>query len=229
MAESSPAAEPVVVPAAAPAAAPPVSPWATRTVTVGADGVVRCAWGVEADPLYRAYHDEEWGRPSRDERHLFEMLVLEGAQAGLSWSTILRKREGYRRAFAGFDPALVAGFGDADVARLLADAGIVRNRLKVASAVANARAVLALRDGGPSLVDLLWAFVGDAPPDRRIANLGELPAQTAESRAMSRELKRRGFRFVGPTICYAFMQAAGLVNDHVVGCAAGDEIRSAGA
>ena len=204
-------------------------PWATRTITVGPDGVARCAWGVEGDPLYRAYHDEEWGRPSRDERLLFEMLVLEGAQAGLSWSTILRKREGYRRAFAGFDPAVVAGFGDIDVARLLGDAGIVRNRLKVESAVANARAVLALRGAGGSLVDLLWGFVGGMPLDRRAANLGELPAETAESRAMSTELKRRGFRFVGPTVCYAFMQATGLINDHVVGCAAGDEIRRAGA
>ena len=206
---------------------PPASPWASRTVTVGSDGVARCAWGVEGDPLYRAYHDEEWGCPSRDEQHLFEMLILEGAQAGLSWSTILKKREGYRRAFAGFDPEVVAGFSDADVARLLGDAGIVRNRLKVESAISNARAVLALRDGGGSLVDLLWGFVGHAPLDRRAANLGELPAETAESRAMSKELKRRGFRFVGPTICYALMQAAGLVNDHVVRCAAGDAIRGA--
>jgi DNA-3-methyladenine glycosylase I len=197
-------------------------------VTIGPDLVVRCAWGVESDPLYRAYHDGEWGRPSRDERHLFEMLVLEGAQAGLSWSTILRKREGYRRAFAGFDPAVVAGFGDEDVARLLGDAGIVRNRLKVESTLANARAVLALREAGGSLVEVVWAFVGGEPRDRRAANLGELPAETDESRAMSRELKRRGFRFVGPTVCYAFMQAAGLVNDHVVGCAAGDEIRGQG-
>jgi DNA-3-methyladenine glycosylase I len=180
---------------------------------------------VEDDPLYRAYHDEEWGRPSRDERHLFEMLVLEGAQAGLSWSTILKKREGYRAAFAGFDPAVVAGFGDDDVTRLLADPGIVRNRLKVESTVANAGAVLALRSTGGSLVDLLWGFVGGAPLDRRAANLGELPAETEASREMSRELKRRGFRFVGPTVCYALMQAAGLVNDHVVGCAAGEEIR----
>jgi len=211
-----------------PAAVPPALPWASRTVTVGPDGVARCAWGVEGDPLYRAYHDEEWGRPSRDERHLFEMLVLEGAQAGLSWSTILRKREGYRRAFAGFDPAVVAGYGDDERARLLGDAGIVRNRLKVESAVGNARAVLALRQAGGSLADLLWGFVGGAPLDRRPANLGELPAETAESRAMSRELKRRGFRFVGPTVCYAFMQATGLVNDHVVGCAAGDAIRGPG-
>jgi DNA-3-methyladenine glycosylase I len=180
---------------------------------------------VEGDPLYRAYHDEEWGRPSRDERHLLEMLVLEGAQAGLSWSTILRKREGYRRAFAGFDPEAVAGFGDADVARLLADAGIVRNRLKVESSIANARAVLALREAGESLVGLLWGFVGGVTLDGRRVNLGELPAETAESRAMSRDLKRRGFRFVGPTVCYAFMQAVGMVNDHVVGCAPGEEIR----
>ncbi len=207
----------------------PAPAWASSGVVTGPDGVVRCAWGVEGDPLYRAYHDEEWGRPSRDERHLFEMLVLEGAQAGLSWSTILRKRAGYLRAFAGFDPAVVAGFGEADVTRLLGDAGIVRNRLKVESAVANARAVLALRDGGETLAGLLWTLVGGAPRDRRAANLGELPAETAESQAMSRELKRRGFRFVGPTVCYALMQAAGLVNDHVVGCAAGEEIRGAGA
>jgi DNA-3-methyladenine glycosylase I len=215
-----------------PAPAPdpvPANPWASRTVTVGPDGIARCAWGVEGAPLYRAYHDEEWGRPSRDERHLFEMLVLEGAQAGLSWSTILKRREGYRRAFAGFDPEVVAGYGEADVARLLADAGIVRNRLKVESTIANARAVLTLREVGESLVGLLWGFVGGAPLDRRAANLGELPAETAESRSMSKELKRRGFRFVGPTVCCAFMQAAGLVNDHVVGCAAGDEIRGAGA
>ncbi len=204
---------------------PPAGPWATRSVIVGRDGVARCAWGVEDDPLYRAYHDVEWGRPSRDERHLFEMLVLEGAQAGLSWSTILRKREGYRHAFAGFDPVAVAAFGAADVARLLADPGIVRNRLKVDSAVVNARVVLDLRQGGVSLVDLLWGFVGGAPLDRRPASLGELPAENEASRAMSRDLKRRGFRFVGPTVCYALMQAAGLVNDHVVGCAAGEEIR----
>jgi DNA-3-methyladenine glycosylase I len=210
------------------APAAPTSPWAARTVTVGPDGVARCAWGVENDPLYRTYHDEEWGRPSRDERHLFEMLVLEGAQAGLSWSTILRKREGYRRAFAGFDPAAVAAFDDVDVARLLGDAGIVRNRLKIESAVANARAVLALREAGEGLADLLWGFVGGAPLDARRVSLGGIPAETAESRAMSRELKRRGFRFVGPTVCYALMQATGMVNDHVVGCAAGDEIRATG-
>jgi DNA-3-methyladenine glycosylase I len=180
---------------------------------------------VEGDPLYRGYHDHEWGRPSRDERHLFEMLVLEGAQAGLSWSTILRKREGYRRAFRAFDPAVVAAFDAADVARLLDDPGIVRNRRKVESAIANARAVLDLRASGPGLAELLWGMIGGAPLDRRPAGLADVPAETAESRALSDELKRRGFRFVGPTVCYAFMQAVGMVNDHVAGCAAGEEIR----
>ncbi len=163
-------------------ASPPANPWAARTVTVGPDGVARCAWGVEGDPLYRAYHDEEWGRPSRDERHLFEMLVLEGAQAGLSWSTILRKREGYRRAFAGFDAAVVAGFGDGDVARLLADPGIVRNRLKVDSAIANARAVLALADDGETLPGLLWGFVGGVPRDRRAAEPRRAAGRDGRSR-----------------------------------------------
>jgi DNA-3-methyladenine glycosylase I len=175
---------------------------------------LRCAWVPEADPLYVAYHDEEWGVPSHDERHLFELLVLEGAQAGLSWSTILRKREGYRRAFAGFDVERVARFGSRDVERLLGDAGIVRNRLKVESAVANARAALDV--GG--LDELLWSFVGGAPLVNRWRTLAEIPAETAESRAMSKELKRRGFRFVGPTICYALMQACGLVNDHTTNC-----------
>jgi len=202
-------------------------PWAGRTVTVGPDGVARCAWGVEGNPLYRAYHDGEWGRPSRDERHLFEMLVLEGAQAGLSWSTILRKREGYRRAFAGFDASAVAAFGEADIKRLLADPGIVRNRRKVDSAIGSARVVLALAEAGESLAGLLWGFVDGVPLDRRPATLGEIPPETPESRAMSRELVRRGFRFVGPTICRAFMQATGMVNDHVIECAAGAEIRAA--
>ena len=178
----------------------------------------RCAWVPEGDELYLAYHDEEWGVPSHDDRYLFEMLVLEGAQAGLSWSTILRKREGYREAFAGFDPEAVARFGERDVERLLGDSGIVRNRLKVESAIANARAALAVRDEFGSLDGFLWSFVGGEPRVNRWRSLGEIPAETEESRAMSRELKRRGFRFVGPTICYAFMQAAGLVNDHVVDC-----------
>ena len=174
----------------------------------------RCGWVPEGDPLYVAYHDEEWGVPSRDDRHLFELVVLEGAQAGLSWATILHKREGYRAAFAGFDVERVAGFGPADVDRLLGDAGIVRNRLKVESAIGNAQRVVEL--GG--LDALLWGFVGGEPIVGRWKALAELPAQTDESRAMSKELKRLGFRFVGPTVCYSLMQAAGLVNDHVIGC-----------
>jgi DNA-3-methyladenine glycosylase I len=180
--------------------------------------LVRCGWAPPADPLYLAYHDQEWGVPSRDDRHLFELLVLEGAQAGLSWATILHKREGYRRAFAGFDADAVARFGAADVDRLLADPGIVRNRLKVESAIANARASLAAREREGGLVALLWSFVDGAPYQGAWRTLAEIPAETPVSRAMSAELKRRGFRFVGPTICYALMQAAGLVNDHVVGC-----------
>jgi DNA-3-methyladenine glycosylase I len=174
----------------------------------------RCDWVPEGDPPYVAYHDEEWGVPSYDDRHLYEMLTLEGAQAGLSWATILRKREGYRRAFAGFDAAKVARFDSRKVDRLLQDAGIVRNRLKIESTIANARAVLELE----SLADYLWSFVGGSPIQNRWRSLAELPAETAESKAMSKDLKRRGFRFVGPTVCYAFMQAVGMVNDHVVSC-----------
>jgi DNA-3-methyladenine glycosylase I len=178
----------------------------------------RCAWVPESDPAYVAYHDEEWGVPSHDDGHLFEMLVLEGAQAGLSWSTILRKRKGYRTAFAGFDAERVARFGDRDVERLLGDPGIVRNRLKVESAVTNARAVLAVRDELGSLDAYLWTFVGGRPKRNRFRSLTDIPAETDESRAMSEDLKRRGFRFVGPTVCYAFMQATGMVNDHVSSC-----------
>ncbi len=165
-----------------------------------------------------AYHDEEWGLPSRDERHLFEMLILEGAQAGLSWETILNKREGYRKAFAGFDPDGVARFDDRRVERLMADPGIVRNRAKIEAAIANARAWQALRAETGSAVEHLWSFVGGAPIDHHVRSLSQIPAETDESRAMSRELKRRGFRFVGPTICYAFMQAVGMVNDHTLSC-----------
>ena len=165
-----------------------------------------------------AYHDEEWGVPLRDERGLFELLTLEGAQAGLSWATILHKREGYRRLFAGFDPEAVAAFGDAEMERLLADPAIVRNRLKVESTVANARAVLALRESGGSLAELLWNAVGGEQRRNAWRSVAEIPAETDESKALSRELKRLGFRFVGPTTCYALMQAAGLVDDHVVGC-----------
>ncbi len=177
----------------------------------------RCAWVPEGDPEYLAYHDEEWGVPVHDDRHLFEMLTLEGAQAGLSWSTILHKRESYRRAFAEFDPEKVARFSERDVERLLQDPGIVRNRLKVRSTVDNARAVSKLRPDG-SLDELLWSFVAGATIIGNHRALADIPAETDESGAMSKELKRRGFRFVGPTICYALMQACGLVNDHVVSC-----------
>ncbi len=178
----------------------------------------RCAWVPEADPLYVAYHDEEWGLPSRDERHLFEMLVLEGAQAGLSWSTILRKRDGYRRAFAGFHAERVARFGPKDVARLMADAGIVRNRLKIEAAIANARAFLEVRRAQGSFDRYVWGFVGGEPLRHPGLTPSTIPAFTAESDALSKDLKRRGFRFVGSTICYAFMQSAGLVDDHVESC-----------
>jgi DNA-3-methyladenine glycosylase I len=180
----------------------------------------RCAWMAAgaSDPLYVRYHDEEWGAPSRDERHLFEMLVLEGAQAGLSWSTILRKREGYRQAFQGFDVAAVAGFGDDDLERLMGDSGIVRNRAKITAAIDNARAWLALRDSHLDPIDHLWSFVGGRPRQNRFRGVGSIPAETDESRAMSRDLKRRGFRFAGPTICYAFMQSVGMVNDHTPDC-----------
>jgi DNA-3-methyladenine glycosylase I len=180
--------------------------------------VPRCEWAPLAQPEYLAYHDEEWGVPSHDDRHLFEMLVLEGAQAGLSWSTILNKRESYRRAFAGFDAAKVARFTPAKVERLLLDPGIVRNRLKVESAVANARAVLDVVDELGSLDAYLWSFVGGAPLVGGWKRMGQIPSETAESKAMSKDLKRRGFRFVGPTVCYAFMQACGLVQDHVASC-----------
>lgn len=178
----------------------------------------RCEWGISEDRLYLAYHDEEWGVPSHDDRHLFEMLVLEGAQAGLSWATILRKREGYRRAFAGFDPGSVARFGQRDVQRLLEDPGIVRNRLKVESAVNNAARVLEVQDEFGSLDAYLWSFVDGRPIVNRWTRLAELPAETDESKAMSKDLKRRGFRFVGPTVCYAFMQAVGMDNSHVADC-----------
>jgi DNA-3-methyladenine glycosylase I len=174
----------------------------------------RCWWAPEGDEAYLAYHDLEWGVPSHDERHLFEMLTLEGAQAGLSWATILHKREGYQRAFANFDAEKVARFTQRDVERLLADPSIVRNRLKVESTVNNAKRVLELE----SLDDYLWGFVDGSPLVNSWRQLSEIPAETAESRAMSKDMKKRGFRFVGPTVCYAFMQATGLVNDHVVDC-----------
>lgn len=177
----------------------------------------RCAW-CGTDPLYVDYHDREWGVPLHDDRRLFEMLTLEGAQAGLSWLTILRKRDGYRRAFEGFDVQRIARYGDADIARLLADPGIVRNRLKVASVVRNARAVLEILDGHDSLAAFLWQFVDGAPRQNAWGTLAEVPAKTPESDRMSKALKARGFGFVGSTICYAFMQAVGMVNDHVSDC-----------
>jgi DNA-3-methyladenine glycosylase I len=175
----------------------------------------RCAWVPPADALYVAYHDEEWGVPERDDRALFELLNLEGAQAGLSWSTILRKREGYRRAFAGWDIQRIARFGQDDVERLLGDAGIVRNRAKIEAAIANARAATEVDD----LAKLIWSF---APPADRPAprSFADVPAVTAESKALAKELKRRRFRFIGPTTAYAAMQACGLVNDHLEGCCA---------
>ena len=179
--------------------------------------VVRCEWSA-GDPLLLEYHDHEWGVPQHDDRALFELLTLEGAQAGLSWLTILRKREGYRRAFVGFDPAAVARFTERDVERLLEDPAIVRNRLKVESTVNNAARVLEVQAEHASLDAYLWGFVDGVPVVNRFRRLAELPAETDVSRTMSRELRRRGFRFVGPTICYAFMQAAGLVDDHVVDC-----------
>jgi DNA-3-methyladenine glycosylase I len=174
---------------------------------------------VPADnPLYVAYHDEEWGVPTHDDRALFELLTLEGAQAGLAWITILRKRDGYRSAFAGFDPAAVAAFDGGDVERLMQDAAIVRNRAKIESAIDNAARVLEVQREHGSLDAYLWSAVGGEPIVGGWETTAEVPAETDESRALSRDLKKRGFRFVGPTVCYAFMQAAGLVNDHVKGC-----------
>ena len=177
--------------------------------------MIRCGWVPVDDPLYVAYHDDEWGVPERGERALFELLNLEGAQAGLSWSTILRKREGYRQAFAGWDVEAIARFGERDVERLLGDAGIVRHRGKIEAVIGNARATLAL---DRPLSELLWSFVGGDPKVNAWRTVGEIPAQTEESKAMSKELKRRGFRFIGPTTCYAFMQGAGLVDDHTLDC-----------
>jgi DNA-3-methyladenine glycosylase I len=180
----------------------------------GDDGVTRCRWAI-SDPEYVAYHDEEWGRPLRGDDALFEMLTLEGFQAGLSWLTILRKRPAFRSAFAGFRIAKVAGFEERDVERLMGDAGIVRNRAKIEATIGNARAAAEL--GADGLTELLWSF---APPPRkrRLKSFAETPAETPESKALSKELKGRGFRFVGPTSVYAFMQSVGMVDDHLAGC-----------
>lgn len=179
--------------------------------------VKRCDW-VGADPLYLAYHDQEWGVPLHDDRRLFEMLILEGAQAGLSWITILRKRETYRQAFDNFEAAKIAGYDERKIEALLANPGIVRNRRKVEAAILNARACLAVQQEFGSFDAYIWQFVGGQPRQNTWRTLAEIPAQTPQSEAMSKDLLKRGFKFVGPTICYAFMQATGLVNDHLVDC-----------
>ena len=178
---------------------------------------VRCAW-VSADPLYIAYHDEEWGVPVRDPQRLFEFLILEGAQAGLSWLTVLKKRAHYHEVFDGFDPRRVAAYDDARKAALLADPGIIRNRAKIDATIGNARAWCAMVDEGIDPVEWLWSFIGGTPRCNRWASLAEVPASTPESDAMSKALKARGFKFVGSTICYAFMQAVGMVDDHTTDC-----------
>ena len=178
----------------------------------------RCEWADGGDPLIVAYHDDEWGVPSHDDRHLFELLTLEGAQAGLSWATILRKRQGYRSAFEQFDPDRVARFNRRKIERLLTDPSIVRNRLKIESTVNNARRVLEVQEEFGTFNAYMWEFVDGAPIVGRRRTLSDLPSETQESNAMSKELKRRGFRFIGSTVCYAYMQATGLVNDHVTTC-----------
>lgn len=182
------------------------------------DGRPRCPWLNVADPLYIAYHDEEWGTPVHDERHLFEMITLEGAQAGLSWLTVLRRREGYRRAFDGFEVAKIARYDDADVARLMADPGIIRNRAKVAATIGNARAYLEHFGEAGSFDRFLWSFVDGVPKRSAFHEMRDYPPQTIESQALSKALLKKGFRFVGPTIVYALMQAVGMVDDHAVGC-----------
>jgi DNA-3-methyladenine glycosylase I len=178
----------------------------------------RCTWAPAGKPLYLAYHDEQWGVPVHDDRTLFEMLILEGAQAGLSWETILNKRAAYRRAFDRFDPRKVAAYDARKVRSLLADAGIVRNRLKIAAAITNAAAFLAVQKEQGSFDRYIWGFVGGTTKQNAWKHVREIPARTAESDAMSKDLRRRGFRFVGSTICYAYMQSCGLVNDHLTGC-----------
>jgi DNA-3-methyladenine glycosylase I len=182
-----------------------------------ADGKTRCSWCGD-EPSYVAYHDNEWGVPEWDDRALFEKLLLDGFQAGLSWFIILRKRDNFRRAFDGFSPELMARYDDAKLASLMADSGIVRNKAKINAAVGNARAWLEIQEHENGFSDYLWSFVGGAPIVNRWRNTDSVPAETAESKAMSKDLKRRGFKFCGPTICYAFMQAVGMVNDHAVDC-----------
>jgi DNA-3-methyladenine glycosylase I len=186
----------------------------------------RCPWSTN-DPLYLTYHDCEWGSPVHDDRRLFEFLILEGAQAGLSWITILKRRENYRRAFHGFDPQIIAAYSPADVQRLLADPGIIRNRLKIESAIRNARCALKVSDEFGSFDAFIWRYVDGRPIQNGWRSLAELPATTEKSDAMSKDLKKRGFNFVGSTICYAFMQAVGMVNDHVVDCFRFAELKKA--
>lgn len=184
----------------------------------------RCGWST-SDPLYEKYHDTEWGVPLRDDRKLFEFLILEGAQAGLSWVTILRKRENYRAAFSRFDPRKVARYDTKKIRRLLRNEGIIRNRLKIEATVRNARAFLAVQQEFGSFSRYVWRFVENAPIQNSWNSLKEIPASTPASIALSKDLKKRGFNFVGPTICYAFMQATGMVNDHIVGCFRHSEVR----
>jgi DNA-3-methyladenine glycosylase I len=179
--------------------------------------IQRCTW-ASGDPLLTAYHDEEWGVPLHDDEKLFEFLILEGAQAGLSWLTVLKKRENYRAAFDRFRPAVVAGYTKRDVQRLMKNEGIIRNRLKIEAAITNAAKFLEIQDEFGSFDAYIWSFVGGRAQDHRFSSLSRIPATTAESDAMSRDLKKRGFKFVGPTICYAFMQAVGMVNDHTIDC-----------
>jgi DNA-3-methyladenine glycosylase I len=188
--------------------------------------MVRCPWAKTE--LYVQYHDAEWGVPVHDDRLLFEFLILEGAQAGLRWETILKKRENYRRAFGSFDPAVVARYGPKKRTGLLADAGIIRNRLKIEAAVRNAKAFLAVQDDIGTFNEYIWGFVGHEPKQNAWGSIKEVPAKTPESDAMSKDLKRRGFTFVGSTICYAFMQAVGMVNDHLVDCFRHGELRNSG-
>jgi DNA-3-methyladenine glycosylase I len=187
--------------------------------------VTRCAWAATG-PLDTLYHDHEWGVPEHDDRKLFEMLLLEGVQAGLSWTTVLKKRENYRKAFDGFDPTVIARYGAAKTRALLQDAGIIRNRLKVQAAVQNARCFLEVQEEFGSFDAYLWPFIGGEPRQNAWRRLSDIPAETSESKALSKALKKRGFRFAGPTICYAFMQAVGMVNDHVVGCFRYQEIKA---
>ncbi len=188
-------------------------------LVTGPDGLPRCGWVTGAEDYIR-YHDEEWGRPVRGDRALLERVSLEAFQSGLSWLVILRKREAFRAAFAGFDPVRVAAFGDADVERLLGDAGIVRNRAKIEATIANAKAAVALTQAGDSLTDVIWSFAPEPAGRPAPESLAAVPATTPASKALATELKRRGFRFVGPTTAYALMQACGLVNDHLAGCSA---------